>query len=77
MTKQPASAAERRLAKLRGIVEACTAARIDGVTVDLFSASMCVQIADKLSPANRADFTARDVRVMIGLAYSLLNKVGA
>lgn len=64
-----------RIELLRGIVAAkqCQKIRIDGhkVYVDLFSASMLVQIYDALSEANRARFISLPWRTMVNVGWKL------
>ena len=49
-----------RIEKLRGIVENCQHAKVEGVRVDLFTASALVRVYEALSPENQARFNDRD-----------------
>lgn len=64
-----------RIELLRGIVAAqqCQKIRIDGhkVYIDLFSASMLVQIYDALNEANRERFIALPWRQMVSVGWKL------
>ena len=60
-----------RIDRLRHIVETCSAARTEGVLIDLFTASMLVQIHDKLSPEHQAKFLAMPIRRMVDIGWKL------
>ena len=64
--------AKTKLEYLRRIVADCTAAKIDGWLVDLFTASAIVKIYDALSEANRRKFIALPLEKMSGIAFRLL-----
>lgn len=61
-----------RIRQLRKIVEEKTAEEIDGVLVDLFSASAAVNVYDKLNEANRAKMVSLPLVTMINLVFKLL-----
>jgi CelD/BcsL family acetyltransferase involved in cellulose biosynthesis len=67
----PASSAER-IAAFRRIVEEKQYAMIDGCTVDLFSASVVVQVYDALSETNREKFAAMPAWKMTTVAFKLI-----
>ena len=63
--------------RMRKIVESKTASRIDGLLVDLFSASAVVQVHDALNEANRTKLAAMSVRRMVNVSFSLITKTKA
>ena len=64
-----------RIDKIRYVVEHKTGSRIEGVLVDLFSASLITQIYDGLIDANKTKFAACSVPAMADLAYKLESKL--
>ena len=60
------------IAKLRTIVASQTAAKVGGVTVDLFSASAAVQVYDALSDANKAHMAGLPIRKMMDIVFKML-----
>jgi hypothetical protein len=60
-----------RIEKLRAIVKAHQAARVDGCFVDAFTANACVTVFEALSEANRATFVALPMRKMASVAFKL------
>lgn len=58
--------------RLREIVATRTAARVDGVLVDLFSASVTVQVYDRLNEGNRAKLGAMPVRRMVNVCLQVV-----
>lgn len=60
-----------RIAAFRRIVDTRSMAKIDGVTVDLWTASIVVAVHDALSETNRANFTTRSAGEMARLALQL------
>jgi hypothetical protein len=60
--------------RLRRICEEKQAARVDGVLVDMTSASVTVQVHDALNEANRAKLAAMPVRKMVMVALSVASK---
>jgi hypothetical protein len=63
---------EERIAALRAIVARGQYAKVDGVMVDLFSASAVVGIYDALSEANRAKYAALPAWKMAAIAFRLM-----
>lgn len=63
--------------RLRLIVKESTANRIDGVFVDLFSASVAVQVYDAVNEANKAKLAGLPVRRLISVCFQVVNKKGA
>ena len=59
---------------LRQIVADKQYAKVEGVSVDLTTANLLVQIIDSLSPKNKADFLGRPVGEMVSIAYKILGK---
>lgn len=70
------STGDQRIAAIRRIVERKQYAKVDGVMVDLFSASAIVQVFDAISEANRAKFTALPVAKMADVAFKVIKKAG-
>lgn len=58
-----------RIDQFRKIVEEKQAGKIDGVTVDLFSASAVVQLHDALNRTNRVKFLSLTTSAMITFAF--------
>ena len=54
---------------IRQIVAQSTAAEVDGVTLDLFSAGVLVQALDGLNPENKEIFLQWPLERMISFAY--------
>ena len=59
---------------LRQIVADKQYAKVEGVSVDLTTANLLVQIIDSLSPKNKADFLGSPVGEMVSIAYKILGK---
>lgn len=57
--------------KFKEIVKTKTAASIGGAMVDLFSASVVVQVADSLKPRNREKLLSFPVRKVIEVSYKV------
>ena len=55
--------------RIKQIVDEKQYARINGVDVDMTTANLLVQVADKLNPSNRSRFLALDIPVMVGMAW--------
>ena len=68
---QPATPLARIVA-VRRIVSECQYAKIDGVMVDLFSASAIVKVYDALNDTNKAMFADFPVGKMASIAFKLL-----
>jgi hypothetical protein len=64
-----------RIDRLRWIVHHKTAAKTEGVMVDLFTASMLVQVYDNLSEENRAKFIALPITRMASVGWEVLKRV--
>ena len=60
--------------KMRYIVEHRQANRVDGLFVDMMTASVIVQIHDALSDANKIKFEALKVRRMADTAFKLTDR---
>ena len=65
-----------RIDKIRFVVEHRQCCRIEGVLVDLFSASTITQIYDALNDVNKAKFAALPVPRMAQVAFQLATKCG-
>lgn len=63
---------EEKIAAFRSIVARGGYSKIDGVTVDLFSASAVVAVYDALNDANKAKFAGLSVPKMATVAFKLL-----
>jgi hypothetical protein len=67
---------EKLLEVLRYMVSEKMGAEVNGVFVDISSANLIVQIADKLNPQNRAKFLGLPVGAMGSMAWELASKSG-
>lgn len=65
------------LAAAREVVETKSYTEVDGVLLDLFSASTMVQIHDALAPANAAKFAAMPIERAVEVAFKLAERAGA
>lgn len=63
-----------KITALRKIVNEGQNAKVEGVRVDLFSASAVVQVYDALGPENREKFSSFPVVKMVDMAFKLINK---
>lgn len=59
---------------LRQIVADKQYAKVDGVSVDLTTANLLLQILDALSPANKENFLGKPIEQMVSIAYKILGK---
>lgn len=64
----------KKMQKIRRIVETKSYATVDGATLDLFTASHILTIYENLSPENQARYEALPVLQMASIAFKLLNK---
>lgn len=69
----PANAAER-IAAIKDIVKNKQYAKVDGVMVDLYSASAIVAVYDALNDANKEMFASKPAPVMAKIAFQLIKK---
>ena len=67
----PKDGAER-IAAFREIVSECQHAKIDGCSIDLFSASIVVQVYDNLNEQNKTKFAGCTARKMALVALKML-----
>ena len=67
---------EDRIAAIRAVVNAGQYAKVDGVMMDLFSASLICQVYDALSDENKKKFTSYSAPAMAEIAYKLVDKKG-
>ena len=58
--------------KIRKIVSEHTAAKVDGVLVDGFTASAIINVHDQLNPVNRAKFAALPLRKIVAVTWKLI-----
>jgi hypothetical protein len=65
---------EQRITAFRNIVEKAQYAKVDGVMVDLFSASAVTQVYDALNPINRVKFSILPAYRMVEVAFRLIGK---
>ena len=63
---------EDRIAAIRQIVAEKQYAKVDGVMVDLFSASAIVKVYDALSADNQAKYRAMNAPKMATVAFKLI-----
>ncbi len=63
-----------RIEALKRIVEQKQYAKIDGIMVDLFSASAIVQIYDALNETNQLKYRNCNVVKMSNTAFKIMNK---
>tara|TARA_R110002074_G_scaffold395309_1_gene583585 strand:+ start:484 stop:951 length:468 start_codon:yes stop_codon:yes gene_type:complete len=59
---------------LRQIVADKQYAKVDGVSIDLTTANLLLQILDALSPANKENFLGKPIEQMVSIAYKILGK---
>ena len=64
---------EERIEAFRKIVSEWGATRMEGVLVDAFSASMVVQVYDKLTPENRVKFMSRPAKQVVLMGWKVVN----
>ena len=62
---------EEKIAGIRQIVTERQYAKVDGMTVDGFSASAIIQVYDALNPENRAKYAALPINRMATIAFKL------
>ncbi len=74
MPEQLPNPPEARVQALRQIVAECQYAKIDGIMVDLFSASTILSIHDALNESNKARYSRLPVYRMAEIAFKLANK---
>jgi len=60
--------------KVRKIVQDKSAAKIDGVMVDLFTASAIVQIYDKVNDANKAKMDNAKIAALANIAWKVMKR---
>ena len=60
--------------ELKKIVDTSSMRKVDGRTIDLTTASMLVQIADKLNAENREKFLNLPIVKMIDVGWKLVKK---
>jgi len=60
--------------KLRKIVRKKQANRVDGVLIDLYSASLVVQVYDALNDSNKSKLAALPVRKMVNICFEVAAK---
>ena len=58
--------------RIRDVVETKSAARIDGLLLDLFTASAVIQVHDALNPDNQGKFAALPLRRMVDVTWKLV-----
>jgi len=59
---------------LRQIVADKQYAKVDGVNIDMQTASLLLQVIDGLNPQNRENFLGRPIEQMADIAYKILGK---
>jgi hypothetical protein len=63
-----------RIKAVRQIVEAKQYAKIDGIMVDLFSASAIINVYDNINEANQTKYRGLPVYKMADIAFKLMSK---
>lgn len=63
-----------KIEKFKSIVSRCQYNKVEGTTVDLFTAQAVTAVYDALSPANREKFLAMPVPRMCQIALKLVNR---
>lgn len=77
MKRNPESATpDERIAAIRNIVTERQYAKVDGIMVDLFTASHIIAVYDALNETNRAKYAAMPVARMAQMAFSLTTSRG-
>lgn len=71
---QAENPAQARIDAFRKIVQEKSYSIIDGVTVDLFTASAVVKVYDALNEQNRAKFAACSVVKMVAITWKVLKQ---
>jgi hypothetical protein len=66
-----ASSPEEKIAAIRQIVTEHQYAKVDGCTIDAFSASAIIQVYDALNEENRAKFVGLSISHMASIAFKL------
>ena len=61
-----------RVAAIRAVVDNCQYAKIDGVMMDLFSASAIVRVYDALNDKNKTMFSGKTAPEMARIAFKLI-----
>lgn len=65
---------QERVEACRQIVAECQYRKVDGVMVDLFSASAVVKVDEALSESNRVKFRALTIGRMASVAFKLMER---
>lgn len=65
---------QSKIERLRWVVDNKQCARIDGLVVDIFSASAVIGVYDQLSDANKAKLAVMPIRTMVSVALRVLEK---
>jgi hypothetical protein len=65
------STPEEKIAAIRRIVTEHQYAKIDGCTVDAFSASAIIQVYDALNEENKAKYASLSIPKMASIAFKL------
>ncbi len=60
--------------QLESIVRRRTASRVDGITVDLYSASTVLAVRNALTDGNKERLDAMSVQEMISISFKMLEK---
>lgn len=64
----------KTIEKLQAIVENKQASKIDGVLVDLFSASTVMQVYNCVSPENQVKLAALPIQKMVDVSFKTLKR---
>ncbi len=76
-SKKKADPSVPAIERMRLIVKECQANRIDGVLVDLFTASCCVQVYDAANEQNREKLRSFRAARLVDVTFKVLDRVRA
>jgi hypothetical protein len=68
------SASIEKYKQLKQIVDDKSMGKVDGVKVDLTTASLMLQVADTLKPENKEKFLSMPIKKMIDVTFKLMGK---
>lgn len=62
---------EEKISAIRRVVEECQYAKIDGIMVDLFSASAIISVYNAIGDENKVKFASMPIQRMKTIAFKL------
>lgn len=65
---------EDKIKRIRDIVENKQFAMLEGVLVDLYTASVIIAVYDKLNIKNKLKFVSKDIPTMANIAYKFIDR---